>query len=427
MAGTRLIVEPGGRLRIDPAGADHVALASPGTWRIFASDPAIVILERVEDGRRPIAGGDEIILCGDLGSAGIVDVVSFIQAQAKTGVLTLIRGRVRKTILFERGNIRAAASNLPEDRLGELLYRSGRLSYEQLQNVIKQLSPTRKIGRILVDNGYINANELWNFIRQQVEEIFYSTLLFRDGAFILSALSANAEDQFPAQITLSAQSLLLDGLRRIDEMSAFREKIPSDQTVVVRCEPVPSTKLEPIEEKLLALVQQSTTVADLVLASHLGEFETTKIVFRLIQTRFVRIVEEAPGARLKGVDATAEYQRVIGVFNEIYREVYAAMVDVGRERAFRSAVEGFLGAGGSSDLLRRVPIGPDGGLDPAVIVRNLAGFSEGSHADALYMALNELVFFQLFNARDNLRGPDEKRLMKRVNELFQTFSPPPSG
>jgi hypothetical protein len=422
MAGTRLIVESGGRLRIDPADAKDVSLGAPGTWRVFASDPAIVILERVEDGRRPIAGGDRIILCGDLGSAGIVDIVSFIQAQAKTGVLALIRARVRKTILFERGNIRAAASNLAEDRLGELLYRAGRLTDVQLQEIIKQLSPTRKIGRILVDNGYINANELWSYIRQQVEEIFFSTLLLRDGAFIFSALSTNADDQFPAQITLSAQSLLLDGLRRIDEMSAFREKIASNSTVVVRCQPVPTTKLEPIEEKVLALVRQATSIDDLARESHLGEFETTKIVFRLIQTRFVRVVEEAPGARLKGVDAAAEYQRVIGVFNEIYREVFLAMVGVGRERAFRTAVEGFLGSGGSSDLLRGVPIGDDGSLAPAKIIANLATFSEGSHADALYMALNELVFFQLFNARDNLRGPEEKHLMKRVNELFQSFS-----
>src|SRR6185503_8805253 len=127
----------------------------PGTYRVVPTTGDIVILQRVAGGRATtsvsgIAPG-KVTLAGEVDAVGgLVDVINFILSQTWSGQLAIVDGGSRKTIYFKRGDVRTAASNVPEDRLGAILYRYGVVTEEQLQAAITASAGAAKLGQVLV-------------------------------------------------------------------------------------------------------------------------------------------------------------------------------------------------------------------------------------------------------------------------------------
>src|SRR5262249_54554229 len=161
---------------------------------------------------------------------GLVDVINFILSQQWSGQLAIVDGAARKTIYFRRGDVRTAASNVTEDRLGSVLYRYGIVSEDQLQEAVAAVGGAR-LGQVLVEKGVLTPHDLYTYVRKQVEEIFFSVLVMRAGAFYFYRTD---EDQGPvSQLSLSTKQLLFDGVRRIDELGYFREKLPANDLVML--------------------------------------------------------------------------------------------------------------------------------------------------------------------------------------------------
>ena len=126
---------------------------------------------------------------------------------------------------FKRGDVRMAASNVPEDRIGAILYRFGRISAQDLERALSQVTQEHRFGQVLVETGALTTHDLYQFVRKQVEEIFYSVLVVRKGEYYF--YRTGDDDVPPSQLQLSTKQLLFEGVRRIDEMSYFREKLPA--------------------------------------------------------------------------------------------------------------------------------------------------------------------------------------------------------
>lgn len=97
-------------------------------------------------------------------------------------------------------------------------------------------------------------------VQQQAKEIFYSFLLMSEGQFFFyrEEMPENVKTRF----FLSTQNLLMEGMQRIDEMSYFRESIPSSQVVFERI--IPKGTPVPIkdpEKRVLGLTDGVRTTA----------------------------------------------------------------------------------------------------------------------------------------------------------------------
>src|SRR6202007_1580790 len=90
-----------------------------------------------------------------------------------------------------------------------------------------------------------------------------------------------------SQLQMSTKQLLFAGVRRIDEISYFRAKLQSTDMVLQRRHPTPVQKLEARQERVLALVDGVRDLAALARLSHLGEFETPKILYQFLTSGFV--------------------------------------------------------------------------------------------------------------------------------------------
>src|SRR5262249_7343896 len=120
--------------------------------------------------------------------------------------------------------------------------------------------------------------------------IFHAIVLCREGAFLL--IDQELEPSVHL-VQVSTQSLLMDSIRKIDEMTHFRKRIPNPRVYVARRR-ASDGKLEKEEDRVLGLVNGERTVLELGQAAKLSEFDVTKIIFRLLEGGYVGVSDRLP-------------------------------------------------------------------------------------------------------------------------------------
>ena len=424
-----VLIDADGRLTLDPEAQRRLA-GRPGRFRVVPTTGEIVILQRVADQRSnssvsTIAVG-RVTLAGEIDAVGgLVDVINFILSNQWSGQLAAVDGLARKTIHFMRGDVRSASSNVPEDRLGAILYRFGVVTDEQLQTALRASGGSARLGQVLVQRGLLSAHDLYTYVRKQVEEIFFTLLTMRVGLFYFYRTD---EDHGPvSQLSLPTKQLLFDGVRRIDELSYFRAKLPANDLVLQRRHPAPPTKLEHREERLLDLIDGARDLGAVARMSHLGEFETTKILYQLLTSGFVE-PKKQPAIQLRNINAGDSIEDIFGkvadTFNDVFIKIHNAVAQRGKAEQLQAGLDSFFGSVAEfAPLFVGLSVAPDGTLNREQLLANLQMAPTDDKLDYLHRGLNELLFFELFTAGEAVDRREEIELHQRLNQILRDRSP----
>jgi hypothetical protein len=228
----------------------------------------------------------EVVLVGDLAHVPPSDLLNFIHQSQKSGVLYSRSEGVERALVFEDGNVSWAISTSPAERFGEILTRHGMLDREELARALKSQSGLpggARIGEVLVERGAFAREDLPRALRLQVVEIFLGLLVSRKGEFLL--LRDFDRSALPVSAGIDTEALLLDGLRRVDEMERFRARIPGSDT---RPRRTGKTLTDDAGDKsahlILDLSDGMRTLGEIAARTALGEFEATKAVFQLLDS-----------------------------------------------------------------------------------------------------------------------------------------------
>ena len=111
---------------------------------------------------------------GQLSQLPLPDILQWLRTSHATGVLTLVSGGARKALYVKSGRVVFASSNLPNDRLGEILIREGKITVEEYDLSIKAISKGKRQGKALVEMGALSPKDLWEGIQFQVREIVFT-------------------------------------------------------------------------------------------------------------------------------------------------------------------------------------------------------------------------------------------------------------
>ncbi|MGC3996586.1 MAG: DUF4388 domain-containing protein [Anaeromyxobacter sp.] len=403
-----LDIDPHGR--VAPQG-DEVrrALADrAGRFALLPSAPDLLVARR-SPAAGGVAGRPRCILAGDLAGFPIADFVAFMHQSRLSGILTVAAGGAERAIAFKDGEVRRAQSTAAGERIGEVAVRLGFATEAQ---VAQATAGGRPLGKGLVDAGVLSANDLWKCFHEQVTAVFHAILLAREGTFHM--MDEEVADRAGAPLAVSTQSLLMDGIRRIDEMSLFRARIPGPKAYLRRRAPRRPITLKPLEQQLLDGVDGQRTVAELATLAHLNEFDATRILYHLAEAGYLEAVEEptaqaAPEGQLPAIAAG---------MNELLKLVVMAIPEPGRP-GFLASLRAFLADGthALAPVWARAAHGPDGTLDAAAVVGNVTALPQptlarleptADRARLLFAALREVLFFYLFVAGDRMsREADE--------------------
>jgi uncharacterized protein DUF4388 len=230
------------------------------------------------------------VLAGDLAEMQPSDLLNFLHQGRRTGVLLTRTHEVERAVVLTEGNVAWACSTSPGERLGELLANMGLVGRDRIEAALREQATSKekkRIGQLLVDHGHLGPDEVWRGLKHQVIEIFLGLLVTQSGSFVF--LRGVEKSRLPAQLALDTQGLLLDGLRRLDEMELYRTRVAS-----LECKPkptgkAPKTALSVEEQRVLSLADGVRSLSVLSAMTCFGEFETTKAVFKLLEGGYVAL------------------------------------------------------------------------------------------------------------------------------------------
>lgn len=317
---------PGGVLR-------DLRLLRPEPFLVFSEGRQFVHMVRADAGPAALLKAERISLHGSLESFGIADLFSLLNMSRRNGLLLLIADPVQKTVYFRRGEIVFAGSNLPEDRLGQVLYRTGKLSREALDEAEKYVEPGKRFGAMLLERKLIDSNSLLWGVKYQIEEIIYSVFRLSRGSFFF--FDGDFADGELAQFSIDTNNVLMEGYQRVDELGLIGEHIRGHGTVLRPTGRKAEAKLSDRLVRVLALVDGRSTVEDIVRATGWGEFNTFKVLYKLLKAGLVEVQDE-PAPRPAKEDADAGLLALVEAYNRAFlllRDVLRAKaveVDFGR-------------------------------------------------------------------------------------------------
>jgi Domain of unknown function (DUF4388) len=278
---------------------------------------------------------------GTIKDFGLPDIFQLIGLQRKTGILTLNNEKDNVTVTFENGMVVMAdqISKRLEDRLGSVLVKQGKLSKEKLDEALQtQKATLQRLGHVLVAQNYITAKDLKDAIQVQISQTVFKVFRWRDGEYHFAPADTVEWDR-ESFTPLSADFILMEGIRMVDEWPIIEKKIPSMDLVfrpvvdagmieisVPEEEGAPKRtaasasnkiRLTPEEERIFRKVDGTRTVQGIIDATGLGEFDTCRILFDLLNRNLVSTVgrgvtkETETSPRVSVVSATPGY--VLGI------------------------------------------------------------------------------------------------------------------
>lgn len=235
---------------------------------------------------------------GPLRELALSDVFQLLDLSRKTGVLT-VRNDSRDhpaTVRFDRGRVVSAARGDNGSRLGHLLLRAGKITEAELERAraCQAEQPGRPLGEIFVQQGMVSEPEVRKHARFQIEEVVYDLIRWKDGYFRFE--EAPPPEAGAGAVRIATESLLMEAARQIDEWTTLAGKIPHMGVVpaLVGGEPGEGSVLDlhPDEWEVLAEIDGTRSLKKIATELARGDFDVAKIVFGLVSTGVVEIVEE---------------------------------------------------------------------------------------------------------------------------------------
>src|SRR6185503_6005571 len=230
---------------------------------------------------------------GTIKDFGLPDIFQLIGLQRKTGVLTLTSDKENVTVTFENGMVVMADSSAKrlEERLDEALQ--------------TQRATLQRLGHVLITGNYITTKDLKDALQTQVSQIVFKVFRWRDGEYHF-APTDNVDYDRENFTPMSADFILMEGIRMVDEWPIIEKKIPSldivfrsvvepslievgggdgalDDPLAAIAEPKRSAassasqiRLTQEEERIYRKIDGTRTVQQIIDSTGFGEFEVCR-------------------------------------------------------------------------------------------------------------------------------------------------------
>ncbi|MEO8362262.1 MAG: DUF4388 domain-containing protein [Vicinamibacteria bacterium] len=350
-------------------------------------------------------------LKGNLSALPLPELLIQLRRSSSTGILSVELEGTRKAIYFHNGRVVFATSNSPNDRLGETLLRLGKISVEEYELSLQQISHGRRQGKVLIEMGAMAPQDLWEGVETQVREIVFSLFEWSAGEFVFESTSLPQKEK--VTVSFDALTLVLEGLRRIDPEGALKGRYPDPGLILECVKDVSQTDLEPFERHILAVVDGHRSVAEICRESEIGDGETQKTLYALFCAGFMRV----RGRKLRPVGESVSRdvsEQALTAYNSMYAYIYRYLLrEIGPEAdgTLQGAVSELHSVGG---IIASCEVTKGGIIDPQPLMMALNTIPEANRSLELTNTLNEVLYAMLFAVRKSIGADHEANILKAL-------------
>ena len=365
---------------------------------------------------------DNPILQGDLSRIQLPDVLSFVSMIRRSGKLVLRNGVLERTLVWKDGDIVFATSNSPEDSLGQFLLRNGKITQEQYEDSKRRVTATTRHGKLLVQMGALSPKDLWWGVKNQALEIIYSLFSWNKGAFEFSEVVEEIQSE-KIVLSLNTSSVIMEGIRRLDESERIREKIPSLDVIFMKLAGTTpdfeELEMSDAEIQLYNEIDGISTVRELIGKSgDLTEFEVLRILFQLFSARLIEPAPEEKSFRpvFLDVEDSPELLKVISTYNDMFGRLYEALQSRVGEESARDIFMTALQQSESDELWAGVFFDQYGRFDENMLIANISELPFEKRKSSLDEGLNTLLSVQLFEVSQHLDAAGKVDVFRFISD-----------
>jgi tetratricopeptide (TPR) repeat protein len=143
----------------------------------------------------------------------------------KTGQLSFRKDNVQKNLYFQDGDLIFTKTNVPEERLGEILFHMGKISMDAYRTIPQLLRPDTMLGEALLQKKFVSQKDLYEGLVAQMTAISLSLFPIFDAEIFFRERGRFFEESLDKKMNVPA--LIERGIREMPfhpELESFLEK-----------------------------------------------------------------------------------------------------------------------------------------------------------------------------------------------------------
>ena len=230
-------------------------------------------------------------LQGNLHDFSALEILQLLGSQKKSGCLVLEWNTERSLVWVTDGRIVSTRAHglSKDDPLAAFLLQTHRLSDEQFRGLLTiQRESGRDLEDLLTNGRYVEADELAGLVERQVLNDLTRLVRWENGTY---RFDPNVKWPGAPLVTLSMEGAMMEAARRVDEqkhfVTVFRDP---HQLLGVHDLPDPNEPLSDEEREIFGIVDGQHTVAEVVQAAPLCEYEAYESLQRMLQAHWIEFV-----------------------------------------------------------------------------------------------------------------------------------------
>jgi hypothetical protein len=233
---------------------------------------------------------------GRLEEQDLPDLVQELSRERWTGTFRLEKDDHRIGIVAESGHLVFASSSNPDYRLGPRLLRRGLVTLRQMENAGRAISPSKRFGTVLVEQGVLDSKELVRGVVDQTRDIILLAFQWASGSYRLEPGAPAGE---AIKLDISTPQLILEGIAQVEAWSRIERGCGGLETryaVVAGSEALFNELTLDVDQAALArAAKRGRAVEELCAESVLNHFEVCRTLwaFRVIGL-VKRLLETTP-------------------------------------------------------------------------------------------------------------------------------------
>ncbi len=233
---------------------------------------------------------------GELGTFSMAEILQLIGTQEKSGVLRVKSNGKSAVLFFESGKVISARERRQGIRDPFLFYlhENAAIGLEDLNKVmeIRQGDGGDTVD-ILLGEKVVDQKALAKMLSQYAHQTLETIVKWETGTYDFGASTDGNPDK-DIMKPLRLEPILMEALRRKDEVEEIRRFLPSFDTRIRICEPnIEELQLDDDDASVLILIDGNKTIDEIIEESSADEVETLDILEKLFALGVVSITEKA--------------------------------------------------------------------------------------------------------------------------------------
>ena len=233
-----------------------------------------------------------------------------------SGILTALRGKLRRFFCLDHGSIVFAASNLVEEQFLDYLVRTGALTPESGAGIAAESARVhQKPAAYLRALNRLSLEEMRRAMIGLIRELSDSTIEWPSGSFQFEEGLPRLDDEITVRLT--ARSLVLEHAKRYPAtIDALRVRVgpPDLRPVVTAVTAHAGLEFDALGAFLVSRCDGSSLLAEILNMSPAGEEDTLRRIYGFMMAGILKVEPaESPHARdMKGVDEALSREECLG-------------------------------------------------------------------------------------------------------------------